>query len=249
MENKKSFILYTDWKTIFDELSDQEAGIMIKHIFKYVNDENPNLSDRLLSILFKPIQIQLKRDLKAWKEIQDKKSDAGKIGNLKRWHHDLYDLVESKKMSLDKAFNIAKDRTSSHTDRTSSQKVANIAVNVNDNVNGNVNDIIIKEEEKQKIIYRKYIADVNDDPQNYRDVLKDVMLSMESSIKTLLIESDIDYDDKKIKDIIWKDFLKNATVYTPQINNKDHAYKCFKLFIGKNKDKYKKQYSNFEGFE
>ena len=34
---KKSFILYNDQEQLFDQLTDAEAGILIKAIFKYEN--------------------------------------------------------------------------------------------------------------------------------------------------------------------------------------------------------------------
>ncbi len=68
MEGKKSFVLYTDQREVFDELSDEDAGRLIKHIFSYVNDENPSTDDLLLKVAFLPIKTQLKRDLKMWDE-------------------------------------------------------------------------------------------------------------------------------------------------------------------------------------
>ena len=62
-ENKKSVIVYVDWISIFDELSDEEAGKLIKHLFKYVNDLKPEAPDRLTKLLFEPIKQTLKRDL------------------------------------------------------------------------------------------------------------------------------------------------------------------------------------------
>ena len=50
-EDKKGFVLYADQKLIFNDLTNEEAGILIKHIFSYVNDENPVLEDRLIDIL------------------------------------------------------------------------------------------------------------------------------------------------------------------------------------------------------
>jgi hypothetical protein len=40
-ENKKGFVLYADQKSIIDMLPNEKAGELIKHIFAYVNDENP----------------------------------------------------------------------------------------------------------------------------------------------------------------------------------------------------------------
>jgi len=82
-ENKKGFVLYADQKHIFDKLTDGEAGKLIKHIFKYVNDENPIMDDRFLDMAFEPIKLQLKRDLKKYNEIKLKRSEIGKLGGIK----------------------------------------------------------------------------------------------------------------------------------------------------------------------
>ena len=86
-ENKKSFILYADQKSLFNDLTNEEAGELIKHIFSYVNDENPTLNNRLLQIAFSPIKQQLKRDLVKYEVIKTKRSDAGKKGMKTRWEN------------------------------------------------------------------------------------------------------------------------------------------------------------------
>jgi len=83
-ENKKSFILYCDWITTFEKLSDEEAGRLIKHLFLYVNDNNPTPPDRITELVFEPIKQQLKRDLKYWETIKQKRSEAGKASAEKR---------------------------------------------------------------------------------------------------------------------------------------------------------------------
>ena len=45
-KDKKSFILYMDQRGIFEKLNDQEAGQLIKHIFSYCADENPEADQR-----------------------------------------------------------------------------------------------------------------------------------------------------------------------------------------------------------
>jgi hypothetical protein len=82
MQGKKSFVLYTDQREIFEELSDSDAGKLIKHIFSYVNDENPETEDKLLRLAFLPIKTQLKRDLRTWDEKKQLRSEAGKKGGL-----------------------------------------------------------------------------------------------------------------------------------------------------------------------
>ena len=83
-KDKRSIVLYTDLLATFDKLTDEEAGRLIKHLLRYVNDLNPE-SDRMTEILFEPIKQQLKRDLQKWEGIKDKRSEAGKAGANKRW--------------------------------------------------------------------------------------------------------------------------------------------------------------------
>ena len=113
--NKKGFILYADQKALFDQLTNDKAGELIKFIFSYVNDENPTTNDLIINLAFTPIKQQLKRDLVKFKEIKEIRRKAGKIGMEKRWQ-------------------------SITNDNKPLQAITNITVNDNDNVNDNVND-------------------------------------------------------------------------------------------------------------
>ena len=77
---KKSFVFYTEWIEIFNTLSDDEAGKLIKHVLKYVNDLNPEAEDRLTEIAFIPIKQALKRDLKKYENYIEKQKANGKKG-------------------------------------------------------------------------------------------------------------------------------------------------------------------------
>jgi hypothetical protein len=79
-KDKKSFILYCDQQGLFNKLPDEIAGKLIKHIFAYVNDENPITSDLLLEIAFEPIKLQLKRDLRKYDDYIDKQRLNGAKG-------------------------------------------------------------------------------------------------------------------------------------------------------------------------
>lgn len=76
-ENKTSFVLYSDNKTIIDLLSNEQAGILLKTLFAYVNDENPKIDDSII-LVFEMIKLQLKRDLKKWERTKEGRSVAGK---------------------------------------------------------------------------------------------------------------------------------------------------------------------------
>lgn len=166
-ENKSTIVVYADWIEKFEALSDDEAGKLIKHFFRYVNDLNPTPPDRVTELSFIDIKNSLKRDLVKWENVITKKSEGGQIGNLKRWHPDLYDRYAKKLNTLEECLKIAQSRSisesdnkQSHTDNTEkseetrlksdnshkigvrqnlSEGIAKIADSVSDNVSVIVN--------------------------------------------------------------------------------------------------------------
>ena len=115
-ENKKSFVAYCDWKATFDALPDAEAGMLVKHLFAYVNDENPVTENVLINAVFANIKMQLKRDLRKYEEFIEKQSLNGKRGGRP---------TKAKETQKTQAF----------------FKKPKKADNDNDNVTDNVNDI------------------------------------------------------------------------------------------------------------
>jgi hypothetical protein len=81
-KDKKTVVIYSDWIATFDKLTDEEAGKLIKHLLRYVNDQNPE-ADRMTELLFAQMQQQLKRDLKKWEQIKEARSKAGRFGGIK----------------------------------------------------------------------------------------------------------------------------------------------------------------------
>lgn len=138
-EEKKSVIVYAEWMELFETLQDDEAGRLIKHFFRYVNDLNPEFPDRVTELSFIPIKQALKRDLKKWSQSKEEKSINGRKGNLKRYNLDIYKLFEAGKITLEQAEDIAKTRKNSLPDSDATKNVAKLAVNVNVNDNVNVN--------------------------------------------------------------------------------------------------------------
>ncbi len=79
-EGKKGFLLYADYQELFEELSDEDAGQLIKHIFKYVNDQSPKTDNKIVKISFIPIKRALKRDLKKYENICERNRLNGSKG-------------------------------------------------------------------------------------------------------------------------------------------------------------------------
>ena len=109
-KDKKSFILYSDAIHTVEKLSDTDAVQLLKHLLRYVNDQNPTTENPLVEIAFEPIKQQLKRDLVKFEDVKVKRSEAGKAGATKRWQ----EIANANK---------------------GIQTIANIAVNDNDNDN------------------------------------------------------------------------------------------------------------------
>lgn len=78
-QGKKSFIAYSDWQGTFKALPDEIAGQLIKYIFSYVNDENPEPHENfVVNALFEQFKATLKRDLDKWDKQREQRSLAGK---------------------------------------------------------------------------------------------------------------------------------------------------------------------------
>tara|TARA_Y100000815_G_scaffold268569_2_gene289874 strand:+ start:354 stop:1052 length:699 start_codon:yes stop_codon:yes gene_type:complete len=148
-KGKKSFVLYTDSMPMIEKLVDKDringtnnTGELFYHIFKYVCDEDPEPVNDTIDLLFEHFKQHLKRDLIKYENNIQAKSNAGSLGNLKRWCIDLYKQVESGELTLEKALVIAESRKTSHSDNP----VANVAVSVSDS------DSVIDSESEIKII-------------------------------------------------------------------------------------------------
>jgi len=164
-ENKKSIIVYADWIELFESLSDEEAGLLIKHFFRYVNDLNPTAPDRITELSFIPLKQALKRDLDKWETTLEERSINGRKGNLKKYNPDLYIQFELGKYTLEEAELIAKSRKASLPDSVATKTLANVAVNVNDNVNVNVNDNVNDNDIKNSV--NKFTAPTLLDVETY----------------------------------------------------------------------------------
>lgn len=130
-EGKKSFIAYADWKDTFDKLPDEIAGKLIKHIFAYVNDENPLSDDYVIEAVFSNIKHTLKRDLDKWERQLEQRRDAGKRS------------AEIRSMKFNERSN-----SSNETERNST-----------DSVNVSVNDNVILLEKETKFNFKKKLID------------------------------------------------------------------------------------------
>jgi uncharacterized phage protein (TIGR02220 family) len=143
-ENKKGFLLYADYEELFEELSDENAGKLIKHIIQYVNDKNPVTENVIVNIAFIPIKRQLKRDLESYESKREQWSEAGKKS------------AEARRLKREQTLNDVP------TNLTTVETVAtDLTVNVNDNVNDNVINKDLSPTKVDEIDFEKLLSFIN----------------------------------------------------------------------------------------
>jgi hypothetical protein len=80
-KEKKSFLIYCDIIHTVEQLTDEQAGNLFKHILRYVNDQDPQSDSVITKIAFEPIRQALKRDLEKYESIRKRNSDNARM----RW--------------------------------------------------------------------------------------------------------------------------------------------------------------------
>ena len=102
---KKSFLLYCDIIHTVEQLTDEQAGDLFRHILRYVNDQDPQSDSVITKIAFEPIKQALKRDLDKYKSICERNSDNAK----KRWDATASDRIPKHTKNADSDIDIDSD--------------------------------------------------------------------------------------------------------------------------------------------
>ena len=120
-EQKKSFVMYTDYGQHLALLSDEECGKLTKALFGYVSDGTIPAFSGAAAMAFSFIQAQIDRDAARWEDKRTKRAQAGQKGGT------VSGQVRRKQ-------NEANEANASQT----KQNEANEAVTVTGNVTGTV---------------------------------------------------------------------------------------------------------------
>ena len=80
MNNKNSFVAYTDWSDYFEDLTDEELGQLTKALFLYASEgEEPSFTGAQ-RVIFRMMKNCLDRDAEKWRETCRKRSESGTKG-------------------------------------------------------------------------------------------------------------------------------------------------------------------------
>ena len=138
MAEKKSFVMYKNWKAAVDKLSNEQKGMLLAAIFDYQAGEETDIDDVAVAVFFEIIKQQFTEDEEKYEETVRKRSEAGKQGNKARWGRSREDGPCRKENNPIASGNDATKDIAS--DRNAIKGVTNVGDNVNDNDDVNVND-------------------------------------------------------------------------------------------------------------
>ena len=146
---KDSFVFYRDWLNVMEQLPAEIQLELYQAVAQYaLNSKTPTLSP-MAKIAFGFIRQTLDRDEDKYHKTVVSSKVSGRMGNLKRWHKDLYQKVLEGTLSLEDAESIAQAMKKSPPDKEN-RPPKNLSLNDNDNVNVNDNDLSFLEKKKQK---------------------------------------------------------------------------------------------------
>jgi len=115
---KKSFIIYENWARLFTELTDEDAGALIKAICNYKIGQESHIENKTINAIFSMMQTSLDIDNERYMK---KVERIQKINESKRNRNEIVNDNETKS-------------------KRNRDEIVGVNDNVNDNVNVNVNE-------------------------------------------------------------------------------------------------------------
>ena len=120
--NKKSFIMYSNYRKFLSKLPDKDIADLIKAIFCFVEGEEvPELSPSA-ELCFIIISDQIKRDMEKYEKVCERRAIAGRLGGIKT--QEKRKMEEEKEEEKDIQANGSKSKQKVANGSKSKQKVA-----------------------------------------------------------------------------------------------------------------------------
>ena len=210
--NKKSFIMYSNYRKFLSMLSDTEIAELMRAIFCFVEEEEVPKLDSKTEICFAVITEKIERDREKNKKVCERRANAGRLGGKQKQENRRKkeeEKQEEKKEESEKNISLANLANASKSSNCQ-QSLANLANASKTKQMLADNDIAI---DKDIDIY-KYIYKDN------KDIYKDIYTD-----KDIYIDKDIAKD----KDIYINnnDILKKKKTYKRKRKNYATEFECF----------------------
>lgn len=136
MSEKKSFIVYREWGELFGELSDRDAGKLIKALFSYVSTGKiPEISGAV-KMAFLMMRNTVERDTEKYETICRKNEEKAR----NRWNEKNTGKCSGINRYASECSGINPDAGNADNENENDNDNENVNVNVNDNVSERDND-------------------------------------------------------------------------------------------------------------
>lgn len=166
--NKKSFIMYSNYRKFLSMLSDAEIANLMRAIFCFVEDEEIPELDSKTDICFAVITDQIERDREKYQKVCERRANAGRLGGKQKHENRLKrEAVKEGEKEAKKEEKTEEKGSLANVSKSSKCKqmlanLANLADNDNDNDNDNENDNENDNDNNNDIAIDKNIAiDIN----------------------------------------------------------------------------------------
>ena len=93
----KSFVMYDSWMEMVEDMTTEEAGLLLKAIYAYRKDKDYKPEDRSIRNAFNILKQRLNEDEDAYQQKVEKRAEAGKMGGRPKANESNEKQTEAKK--------------------------------------------------------------------------------------------------------------------------------------------------------
>ena len=207
--DKKSFVLYTDHKELWENLSNEQAGKLIKHIYRYIVGEKLDAPDEITKLLFFQIKATLDRDHKKWEAVREARSENGKKGGRppKAKKADGFGSKQTKAKNI----NGFEEKQNTALEAVNGNANDTATVIGNDNVDNQLYDV--------DTLLKKYLAN-----EDLVEAAKQKMgFSGRSGLEKRLTEFNMGLKTKAQNKKKWNDYLSHFMYWDSKFKQSDHS--------------------------
>ena len=202
--NKKSFIMYSNYRKFLSMLSDTEIAELMRAIFCFVEEEEVPKLDSKTEICFAVITDQIERDREKYKKVCERRANAGRLGGKQKHENRLKKEEEKQEKKEEK-------KEEKQEDSEENISLANVSKSSKcQQMLANLANVSKSSKRKQNLAN---LADNENDNENDNDIAKDIYINQKKT-------------KQKKSESYSNDFESFWEVY-PRKSDKGSAYKKY----------------------
>ena len=159
---RKSFVMYCEWGSSFEEFTDEELGQLIRAVYAFVTKgEETSLGDRSLRIIFNTMKECFIRDGEKWDEIRQLRSEVGSKGGAPKGNKNASKAKTTQTTKTTNCLNKQPKQPVNVNGNVSVNDNVNDNADVNADVNDNINETVYADESINNAVNEDFKEDVH----------------------------------------------------------------------------------------